>query len=69
MDGAVATVTSDAARVGSRAAPRGRATRDADDVDSVAAMRDVRALMSSRGRLWRGEPAKARESRRRCSTG
>ena len=72
MDGAVAIVTSDAARAGRRAAPRrgaprGGATRDARDVDGVAAMRDVRAFMSSRGWLWR-RVAKPAEDDRKTST-
>jgi hypothetical protein len=46
--------------------PRVRATRDARDVDGVAAMRDVRALMSSRGRLWR-RAAKPAEGERKLS--
>ena len=61
--------TSVAARAGSRAAPRCavprvRTTRDARDVDGVAAMRDVRALMSSRGQLWR-RAAKPAEGERK----
>jgi hypothetical protein len=72
VDGAVVTVTSDAARAGRRAAPRrgaprGGSTRDARDVDGVAAMRDVRAFMSSRGWLWR-RVAKPAENDRKTST-
>jgi len=72
VDGAVVTVTSDAARAGRRAAPRrgaprGGSTRDARDVDGVAAMRDVRAFMSSRGWLWR-RVAKPAEDDRKTST-